>query len=66
VKVRYRTPAAPAWVLPRESDAADVRFDQPQRAITSGQAAVFYQGDLVVGGGTIVENIRANLGSDPH
>jgi tRNA-specific 2-thiouridylase len=35
-----------------------VTFDQPQRAITPGQAVVFYDGDLVVGGGWIAETAR--------
>lgn len=54
VKVRYRTPPSPAWVQPQGGHAARVVFDRPQRAITPGQAAVFYQGDTVLGGGTIV------------
>jgi len=53
VKVRYRTPAAPALVSPSPGGGATVTFDARQRAITPGQAAVFYDGDEVIGGGTI-------------
>jgi len=53
VKIRYRTPAAPATVIPLGGRRARVVFDRPQRAITPGQAAVFYDGDEVLGGGAI-------------
>ena len=52
VKSRYRHNAQPAWVFPEE-DGVTVEFDQPQRALTPGQAAVFYDDDVVLGGGTI-------------
>ena len=52
VKIRHKHVPAPA-TLCREGDAVRVKFDDPQRAVTPGQAAVFYQGDLVVGGGWI-------------
>lgn len=54
-KVRYRQPARPATVTQLDDDTIRVVFDEPQRAITRGQAVVLYDGDVVVGGGTIVE-----------
>ena len=54
-KVRYRHAEQPATVYPMENGFARVEFDQPQRAITTGQAVVVYQGDLVIGSGTITE-----------
>lgn len=54
VKVRYSQGEFPALVVPVSEDKIKVIFDEPQRAITSGQAAVMYDGDTVVGGGTII------------
>jgi tRNA-specific 2-thiouridylase len=54
VRVRYRHQPAPALVTPLENNRARIRFDTPQRAITPGQATVFYRGDEVLGGGWIV------------
>jgi tRNA-specific 2-thiouridylase len=53
VKIRHRHEAAPAVMEKSGADEILVTFDQPQRAITPGQAAVFYDGDVVVGGGWI-------------
>jgi len=52
-KIRYNHPGTPATVTPLENNAVRVKLHTPQRAITPGQAAVFYQDDLVVGGGWI-------------
>ncbi len=52
VRIRYRHRGAQADVTPR-GDGFEVRFDEPQRAITPGQAAVVYRGDEVMGGGFI-------------
>jgi len=53
VKVRYLQKEQPARVEQTGPDTIRVNFEEPQRAITPGQAAVFYDGDTVVGGGTI-------------
>ena len=58
VKVRARSAATPATIVPEPSggpgcDAVEVRFHEPVQAITPGQAAVFYSDDLVLGGGWI-------------
>ncbi|MFQ6121896.1 MAG: tRNA 2-thiouridine(34) synthase MnmA [Dehalococcoidales bacterium] len=52
-KIRYRHPEAEATVIPVNGDRVYVKFNQPQMAITPGQAIVFYNGDTVLGGGTI-------------
>jgi len=53
VKIRHRHEPAAALIEKTGDDEILVTFDQPQRAITPGQAAIFYDGDLVVGGGWI-------------
>lgn len=53
-KVRYRQKEQPATVTQIGDDRLRIEFDEPQRAITKGQAVVLYDGDTVVGGGTIV------------
>jgi tRNA-uridine 2-sulfurtransferase len=55
VRIRYRHNAAPAIITPLTESRARVKFDDSQRAITSGQATVFYRGDEVLGGGWIVK-----------
>ena len=53
VKIRHAHPGAAATIHPGEDGSVRVRFAEPQRAITPGQAAVFYRGDVVIGGGWI-------------
>jgi tRNA-specific 2-thiouridylase len=53
VKIRHKHQPAPATIESTGPDQVLVTFDEPQRAITPGQAAVFYDGDIVVGGGWI-------------
>lgn len=54
VRVRYRQQEQPATLTPTGERSVHIEFDEAQRAITSGQAAVAYDGDTVLGGGTIV------------
>ena len=53
VQIRYHHEPAPARLMPETDGAVRLRFDAPQSAITPGQAAVFYAGDEVLGGGWI-------------
>jgi tRNA-specific 2-thiouridylase len=53
VKIRHRHEPAAATIEPLDIASARVEFDEPQRAITPGQAAVFYSGEVVLGGGWI-------------
>ena len=54
VRIRYRHDPAPATIFALPDGRARIEFDEPQRAVTPGQATVFYNGDEVVGGGWIV------------
>jgi len=52
--LRYRHEGSDATIFPLTNDEVEVKFDEPQKAITPGQSVVFYDGDLVVGGGVIL------------
>jgi tRNA-specific 2-thiouridylase len=56
-RIRYRSPAFPA-TLRVDGEKAYVRFETPQRAVTPGQAVVFYDGERVLGGGTIATRLK--------
>lgn len=54
VKIRYRHKPAPAHVILDSKGGAEIEFETPQRAVTPGQAAVFYRDDILIGGGWII------------
>lgn len=60
-KIRYNAKDSAAVVRSISKDAVEVVFEHPQRAVTPGQAVVFYQGDVVVGGATIADEKEAEL-----
>jgi tRNA-specific 2-thiouridylase len=60
VKIRYNHPGADAVLSWTENDEVEVKFNTPQKAITPGQAAVFYDGDTVLGGGWIKKVIKSD------
>ena len=53
VQIRYQHRPAPATLAPLDGDRVQVAFDEPQPAVTPGQAAVFYDEQVVLGGGWI-------------
>lgn len=53
-KIRYSAKEAKALVIPAGNDRVNVKFEEPQRAITPGQSVVFYDEDIVIGGGVII------------
>lgn len=57
VKLRYRMKEQPAIIYPGENNTVHIEFEEPQRAKTPGQAAVFYDGDVVLGGGIIFKRL---------
>jgi tRNA-specific 2-thiouridylase len=59
VKIRYSHRGSRATILPGANGIAEIQLHEPQRAVTPGQAAVFYQGDRVVGGGWICRQSAA-------
>jgi tRNA-uridine 2-sulfurtransferase len=54
-KTRYRQPDQDCTVLVSGDASCEVVFDAPQRAVTPGQSVVFYDGEVCLGGGVIVE-----------
>ena len=62
VKIRSRDDGGPAIITPTSDTEAVVKFDEPRRAITPGQATVFYDGEYVLGGGWIVDARDTTVG----
>ena len=56
-KIRYQAKPSACLVSPIDNDCVKIQFDEPQRSVTPGQAIVFYDGDIVVGGGTIIKSL---------
>lgn len=63
-KIRYRSNEILATAAARPDGRLEVRFDAPQRAVSPGQAVVLYDGDSVVGGGTIIAPLGAGAGRE--
>ncbi len=63
VKIRYKADALPAWVTASDGTTARVQFDSPIQAITPGQGAVFYDGNVCLGGG-IIDFVVSAAGED--
>jgi tRNA-specific 2-thiouridylase len=57
VKTRYRQQDIPCTVTPLDDERIEVRFDEPVSAVTPGQSAVFYQGEICLGGGIIEQRL---------
>lgn len=57
VKIRFKAKEQPALITPNADGTVTVVFDEPQRSVTPGQSAVFYDGDTVIGGGRIIKSL---------
>lgn len=57
VKTRYRQADIPCTITPLNHESLEVRFDEPVAAVTPGQSAVFYQGEICLGGGVIEQRL---------
>ncbi len=66
IKIRYLHTAAPGQIHPRESGDVEATFDQPQPAVTPGQAAVFYDSDGIVLGGGWIRDALNRAGREPN
>ena len=64
-KIRYKADTSPATVTPLPDGWAEVVFDDPQRAVTPGQAVVFYDGERILGGGYIEVDAPVDASSRP-
>ena len=62
-RVRHRAPEVPATVTPRADGSARVLFDEPVRAVAPGQSCVFYDGEIVLGGGVLRKSRVESLGT---
>jgi tRNA-specific 2-thiouridylase len=58
VQIRYRAPAIPCTIRSSGDGACEIRFQEPCQAVTPGQAAVFYRGEQLLGGGWIERGLR--------
>ena len=65
-KIRYKAEGEDATIVPLSDDTAEVRFDEPQRAVTPGQAVVFYSADNILGGGYIETEIPIAVPAGQH
>jgi tRNA-specific 2-thiouridylase len=61
IKIRYSHPGTAATLTPLENGRAHIRLHEPQKAVTPGQAAVFYDGDIVLGGGWICRSATERI-----
>ena len=64
-RYRHRHRGAPATLIPTADGRAQLSFAEPQGATAAGQAVVFYQGEQVVGGGTLHQVIRSEAAASP-
>ena len=65
-QTRYHSPPLAATVQAHPDARAELRFDSPAQAVAPGQAVVFYQGERVLGGGTIAQTRRPGSSADDH